>query len=280
MACLLSEPSTWGKTKGGMFWVAGVWLQVLSWAAMTAGVGPGRLGLLALGSVRRHGGAGFTIVALLTNRQRARGNWRWSMVATMGMTGVAAAAWAWLVVVSSGAILVPDHPVNAPSLLPATVAVNTNTPAFVLAQRDLAHQQLHRLVSVDGLTGLLNRHAFMVTGSMQPDLMRRHLQLACLVMIEIDHFKRINDSFGHDEGDRERACGVRPGVAAGGAHARTRGPLWRRGVLRADADIRARLGGQRRPAYTRRDSRISSLARRRSDLQRRCPRDAPDRHAR
>lgn len=51
MACLLSEPSTWGKTKGGMFWVAGVWLQVLSWAAMTAGVGSGRLGLLTLGSV-------------------------------------------------------------------------------------------------------------------------------------------------------------------------------------------------------------------------------------
>ena len=47
----------------------------------------------------------------------------------MGMTGVAAAAWAWLVVVSSGAILVPDHPVNALSLLLATVAVNTNTPA-------------------------------------------------------------------------------------------------------------------------------------------------------
>jgi len=55
---------------------------------------------------------------------------------------------------------------------------------------------------IDGLTGLLNRRAFdeRIEAALQ-QLPDRSPGL-CLVMIDIDHFKRINDTFGHVFGDR------------------------------------------------------------------------------
>ena len=59
---------------------------------------------------------------------------------------------------------------------------------------EAANAHLDRLSRTDLLTGLSNRRA-----------MLEHLQAqrdGCLLMIDIDHFKQINDQFGHDAGDR------------------------------------------------------------------------------
>ena len=55
---------------------------------------------------------------------------------------------------------------------------------------------------IDGLTGLMNRRAFderIEAALAQPG---DRTPALCLVMIDIDHFKRINDTFGHVFGDR------------------------------------------------------------------------------
>ncbi|MFZ2997168.1 diguanylate cyclase [Sphingobium sp.] len=60
---------------------------------------------------------------------------------------------------------------------------------------------LHAMAMADALTGLSNRRHF--DQALQGHLdraERNHLPLACL-MIDIDHFKRFNDTFGHDAGD-------------------------------------------------------------------------------
>lgn len=60
---------------------------------------------------------------------------------------------------------------------------------------------LSNLADHDSLTGLLNRRAF-DQAMLEVAARRGHAgEAACLLMIDIDHFKRINDSYGHEGGD-------------------------------------------------------------------------------
>ena len=53
----------------------------------------------------------------------------------------------------------------------------------------------------DGLTGLLNRRSFHDRLAEECDRGRRYRDAFALVIMDIDHFKKINDTFGHDVGD-------------------------------------------------------------------------------
>ncbi len=63
------------------------------------------------------------------------------------------------------------------------------------------NQQLAQLATTDALTGCLNRRALFDRMDTEFSLARRHNhELAC-VMVDIDHFKNINDRHGHSTGD-------------------------------------------------------------------------------
>ncbi len=55
--------------------------------------------------------------------------------------------------------------------------------------------------NVDELTGLLNRRGFFNTMTSLASLAKRNMFDSAILMIDIDHFKRINDTFGHQAGD-------------------------------------------------------------------------------
>lgn len=63
-------------------------------------------------------------------------------------------------------------------------------------------EQLEVLASTDPLTGLSNRRKF--NGLLDHEIKRfeRYEQSLCLILIDIDHFKTINDTYGHDVGDK------------------------------------------------------------------------------
>lgn len=60
---------------------------------------------------------------------------------------------------------------------------------------------LCELSLVDSLTGVANRRAFSVLMSQELDRVARAGESALLLTVDIDHFKRINDTFGHAAGD-------------------------------------------------------------------------------
>ena len=62
-------------------------------------------------------------------------------------------------------------------------------------------QRIQQLASHDDLTGVLNRRAFMQLLSDERSRALRTGQSFCVALIDIDHFKSVNDRFGHIVGD-------------------------------------------------------------------------------
>jgi len=65
-----------------------------------------------------------------------------------------------------------------------------------------ANHKLHILSITDGLTRILNRRALLER--LEEELYRASRENAffCLIMLDIDHFKRVNDEYGHQAGDK------------------------------------------------------------------------------
>jgi diguanylate cyclase (GGDEF)-like protein len=80
--------------------------------------------------------------------------------------------------------------------------------ATALSEIEEAHRQaraaqaeLRRLASIDELTGVANRRWFTAMASRELERCRRFNHQLALLMIDIDHFKRVNDTHGHAVGD-------------------------------------------------------------------------------
>ena len=96
-----------------------------------------------------------------------------------------------------------------------------------VSQRKVMEESLVQLATSDPLTGLWNRRHFaeMVRGEL--GRLRRHQSTAGLLLLDLDHFKRINDTHGHAAGDEV----LRHFTATVTAQLR-------------EADVFARLGGE------------------------------------
>lgn len=89
----------------------------------------------------------------------------------------------------------------------------------ITLQLEDGNRTLHRMSAVDGLTGVANRRHFDEFVDREWRRSLRHGGPLGLLMVDIDHFKRFNDTYGHQCGDdclkdvaRElRACVVRGG---------------------------------------------------------------------
>jgi diguanylate cyclase (GGDEF)-like protein len=87
----------------------------------------------------------------------------------------------------------PTHVITTLALLASVVSIVRALQAAELRHRDEA--------ILDPLTGLLNRHALGPRFKELSQQARLTGQPVCLLLCDIDGFKRINDDFGHDRGD-------------------------------------------------------------------------------
>ncbi len=63
-------------------------------------------------------------------------------------------------------------------------------------------EALERLASIDAMTGLANRRNFLELAEAEWTRFRRYGRPMALLMCDIDHFKAVNDTYGHDAGDQ------------------------------------------------------------------------------
>jgi diguanylate cyclase (GGDEF)-like protein len=101
-----------------------------------------------------------------------------------------------------------------------------------LAVRDWkrSEQRVHdlqTLASVDPLTGLYNRRQFETLARAELARCQRYMRPCSFLMIDIDHFKGVNDTFGHEMGDWVLKMVAKTLVST-----------------RRDADVVARFGGE------------------------------------
>lgn len=71
-----------------------------------------------------------------------------------------------------------------------------------ITNQKLREQELHRLATSDALTGLANRRHFMERLEQERARTERFGTRCGLMMVDLDHFKQVNDHFGHATGDR------------------------------------------------------------------------------
>jgi len=111
------------------------------------------------------------------------------------------------VLISQGVITVLGRGDRALAVMSATLCSVVLTPligAFVLRlvfELERTRQQLTVLATHDDLTGVHNRRHFMAVVQREWDRARRYNTQAALLLIDADHFKRVNDAHGHLCGD-------------------------------------------------------------------------------
>lgn len=81
-----------------------------------------------------------------------------------------------------------------------------NTPAVLVALNDISQRkeleaELFRQASTDSLTGISNRRYFIAQAEQELRRSRRFARDMSVMMIDIDYFKKINDTHGHAIGD-------------------------------------------------------------------------------
>jgi diguanylate cyclase (GGDEF)-like protein len=72
---------------------------------------------------------------------------------------------------------------------------------YFIEQIGMKEEELRLLAATDALTGLANRREFTRRGEAEILRARRYGSPVCVLMMDIDHFKRVNDTWGHGVGD-------------------------------------------------------------------------------
>ena len=147
-----------------------------------------------------------TIVAQAALGPRQPGGLRWRALVCLCYAAVACASLARGVLGAFYPELYPTfdapHIVNVLAQLTANMALVLTTVAVLVAWREEAEGQLREQAFTDNITGLLNRHGWDDRAPALFDQARRHNTPLALILLDLDHFKRVNDTQGHEVGDQ------------------------------------------------------------------------------
>lgn len=140
-------------------------------------------------------------VAAILKARRSRSAVQWVLAA--GNCGLALAALLRAGVATVSATWQPESAsaVNQALFMLGYLSATTDGFSFLLLVKEDADRSLLRMATVDELTGLSNRATFMQRAAECWRLHARLKQPLAAVMMDIDHFKTVNDRYGHAAGD-------------------------------------------------------------------------------
>lgn len=118
--------------------------------------------------------------------------------------GVMVAAWRFtehLLATRPGGSLMEAGPSDLAVFMYACVGVTFLSLGFILMHTERAYDDLRKLATVDALTGVLARNGLAEQGARLIAESRRHGRPLSLLLMDMDQFKSVNDSLGHEAGD-------------------------------------------------------------------------------
>lgn len=94
-------------------------------------------------------------------------------------------------------------------VMPIGIAVEgakISSRRYLMVVRDITErrhsaEELRRVLTADHLTGVLNRRCFLERAERELLRQVRHGGRCCIAMVDVDHFKTVNDTYGHAAGD-------------------------------------------------------------------------------
>jgi two-component system cell cycle response regulator len=106
---------------------------------------------------------------------------------------------------SKNGTLVNNELISGPRELQDGDKIRVSQTSFKFSYQDADdneyHRQLRERAVKDGLTGIYNKRYFMESIEKEFQFAERHGTTLCLIMFDIDYFKKFNDTFGHPTGD-------------------------------------------------------------------------------
>jgi diguanylate cyclase (GGDEF)-like protein len=144
-------------------------------------------------------------IVVAVSRHSPETGWRWRALIGLCM-GATATVTFWRGILgafftASYPFLTAPHPVNKVAALVSNLSLVLTTAAILMAYREEAERELHAQAITDDLTRLLNRRAWTERAAAQLADARRYGHPLVVVMLDIDHFKHVNDAHGHAKGD-------------------------------------------------------------------------------
>ncbi|KQP12701.1 GGDEF domain-containing protein [Pseudorhodoferax sp. Leaf267] len=142
--------------------------------------------------------------ATLLARRNAGRHWRLVLLACFASMAVLTAARGLLgaFFTSFYPTFLAPNPVNIAAALATNIAVVLGTVALLVAWRDEADHRLRTIANTDSLTGLPNRRGFTERAEALFANAKRYHHPLTVLMLDLDHFKQVNDRHGHDGGDK------------------------------------------------------------------------------
>jgi diguanylate cyclase (GGDEF)-like protein len=107
----------------------------------------------------------------------------------------------WLGVNPPDQVMTPS-PVNVFYVLLSGMQPLFASIGFLLLYNEILRRELHDLARIDPLTGVANRRAMSEASDRMLEEAKSWRGSVGVLLLDADHFKRINDRFGHDGGDR------------------------------------------------------------------------------
>jgi diguanylate cyclase (GGDEF)-like protein len=107
----------------------------------------------------------------------------------------------------------PIQPINSVALnfvhifnLSVVFSLFSYLSFFYLGTVQKAQKKLHEMATTDPLTTLYNRRHLGFLADMAVERAKENKKALCIMLIDIDHFKAVNDNYGHDVGDSVLVC--------------------------------------------------------------------------
>ena len=146
----------------------------------------------------------WALLAALSHRHATVGRGQWLLVAGLMLEAVVLGVRA-LVAISThseATNILQSSALQTLTFLATFSVVLVSSVGFVFMSRDRADENNRVLAALDPLTGVANRRSLIAALDRDVARAQRMREPMALMMVDIDHFKDVNDRYGHPAGDR------------------------------------------------------------------------------